>query len=136
MNKKSGLGKFIFGLGAGVGLGMLFAPKSGEKTRKELKKKYDEFLESLKDIDVNEIKDDFLNKVEDVRNELDDLDKEKILKIAKEKSKDLKKKTDDLVEYAKNKGTPIVQNAADELRKKAVEVTKNVLDKLEKNDSK
>ena len=36
-NKKSGMGKFLAGLGIGAGLGILFAPKSGEETRKELK---------------------------------------------------------------------------------------------------
>lgn len=136
MSRKGGIGKFLVGLGAGVGLGMIFAPKSGDSTRKELKDKYDEFVESLKDVDVNEIKDEFLNKVEDVRNELEDLDKEKAIKIAKTKSKELKKKADELVELAKEKGTPVVQNAADEVRKKAIEVTKNILDKLEDMETK
>ena len=37
--KKSGLGKFLVGAGIGAGLGILFAPKSGSETRKELKQK-------------------------------------------------------------------------------------------------
>ena len=84
MSKKSGIGKFLVGLGVGAGLGMLFAPKSGSETRQDLKVKYDEFIKSLKDIDVNEVKDEFLAKVEDIKSELEDLDKEKVLKIAKE----------------------------------------------------
>ena len=36
MSKKSGLGKFLAGAAIGVGLGILFAPKSGAETRKEL----------------------------------------------------------------------------------------------------
>ena len=39
MSKKSGLGKFIAGAAIGAGLGLLFAPDSGEKTRKVLKRK-------------------------------------------------------------------------------------------------
>ena len=39
MSKKSGLGKFLLGAGIGVGLGILFAPKSGKETRADLKKK-------------------------------------------------------------------------------------------------
>ena len=66
MSKKSGIGKFLVGLGVGAGLGMLFAPKSGSETRKDLKVKYDEFIKSLKDIDVNEVKDEFLDKIEDI----------------------------------------------------------------------
>ena len=133
MSIKSGIGKFLVGLGVGAGLGMLFAPKSGSETRKDLKVKYDEFIKSLKDIDVNEVKDEFLNKIEDIRNELEDLDKEKVLKIAKQKGQDLKKKTDELVELAKQKGTPIVEEAADGVRQKAIEITKSVLNKLEES---
>lgn len=133
MKKNSNVGKFLVGLGIGAGLGMLFAPKSGTETRKDLKKTFDKFVNSLKDIDVNEVRDEFLNKVEDIRNELEDLDKEKVLKIADQKSKDLKKKADELVDLAKKKGTPIIEEAADNVRKKAIDVTKSVLNKLEES---
>lgn len=133
MKKNSNVGKFLLGLGIGAGLGMLFAPKSGTETRKDLKKTFDKFVNSLKDIDVNEVRDELLNKVEDIRNGLEDLDKEKILKIADQKSKDLKKKADELVELAKKKGTPIIEEAADNVRQKAIDVTKSVLNKLEES---
>ncbi len=38
---KKGWGKFIIGAGLGAGLGVLFAPKKGSETRKELMKKAD-----------------------------------------------------------------------------------------------
>ena len=101
--------------------------------RKDLKKEMDKFIDSLKDIDVNEVKDEFLNKIEDIRNEIEDLDKEKVVKIAKEKCNDLKKKADELVELAKEKGTPIIESSADAVRQKAIDVTKSVLNKLEEN---
>ena len=44
-SKKSGLGKFLLGAGIGVGLGILFAPKSGKETRADLKKKMDNLIE-------------------------------------------------------------------------------------------
>ena len=131
--KKSGLGKFIAGIGIGAGLGMLLAPKSGEETRKILKKKMEDFINEVKNIDVDEVKDEFLNKVDEIKNEIEDLDKEKVLKIAKEKSEDLKKKTAELVELAKEKGTPVLEGAANDVRQKAISVTKDVLKKLEKN---
>lgn len=131
MSKNKGLGKLLLGIGIGAGLGVLFAPKSGRETRQDLKKEIDKFISNLKEIDVNEVKDEFLNKIEDIRNELEDLDKEKVVSIAKEKGKAIKKKTDELVELAKEKGTPIIQSSADAIRQKAIEATKSVLNKLE-----
>ena len=131
MSRGKGFGKLLLGLGVGAGIGMLFAPKKGDETRKELKKEVDNFINSLKEVDVNEVKDEFLNRIEDIRNELEDLDKEKAIKLAKEKGNDIKKKTDELVKLAKEKGTPIVESSADSLRKKAIETTKKVLKKLE-----
>ena len=130
--KKHGFGKFLAGVGIGAGLGLLFAPKSGDEMRKILKKKFDEFIVEAKKIDVNEVKDDFLAKIEDIRNELEDLDKEKVLKIAQEKSEDIKNKTAELVQLAKDKGTPVLAGVANDVREKAVMVTKEVLKKLEK----
>lgn len=131
MSKNKGLGKLLLGIGIGAGLGVLFAPKSGRETRQDLKKEIDKFISNLKEIDVNEVKDEFLNKIEDIRNELEDLDKEKVVSIAKEKGKAIKKKADELVELAKEKGTPIIQSSADAIRQKAIEATKSVLNKLE-----
>ncbi len=131
-NKKSGLGKFLVGLGLGAGLGMLFAPKSGEELRKELKNKLNDFLEEARKIDLDEVKDEFLVKVDEIKMEIEDLDKEKVLKIAKEKADILKNKTIELIELAKSKGTPVLENIAEEIRKKAIDVTKEVLNKLEK----
>lgn len=130
-NKKSGMGKFLAGLGIGAGLGLLFAPKSGEETRKDLKRNLDDFVNYLKDIDVNEVKEEFLNKVEEIKTELEDLDKEKVAKIAQEKAESLKKKANELVELAKEKGTPVLEGVANDVRLKAINVTKDVLKKLE-----
>jgi gas vesicle protein len=45
---KNGLSSFLLGLGVGVGIGMLFAPKSGEETRKLIKNKAGEGTEFVK----------------------------------------------------------------------------------------
>lgn len=54
---KDGLVSFLVGVGLGVGLGMLFAPKSGEETRDMLLDKADEGRDFLKkqtaDLKVN-----------------------------------------------------------------------------------
>lgn len=45
---KNGLSSFLLGLGVGVGIGMLFAPKSGEETRKLIKDKAGEGTDYVK----------------------------------------------------------------------------------------
>lgn len=130
-SKKSGLGKFLVGVGIGAGLGILFAPKSGKETRDILKRKLDDFVEELRNIDVNEVKEDFLKKVDEIKAEIEDLDKEKVLKIAQEKAESLKRKANELVELAKEKGTPVLERVADDVRLRAIDVTKDVLKKLE-----
>lgn len=133
---KGGLFKFVAGIGLGVGLGMLFSPKKGEELRKDLKLKFDELLNKAKEIDVKEVADDFMKKVNDLKEELEDLDKEKALGIAKKKGEELKQKATELVELAKEKGTPVLEKAANEVREKAILVTKEVLKKLENKETK
>ena len=134
MSKKSGIGKFIAGAAIGAGLGILFAPKKGSETRAELKAKMDELIHQIKNIDIEEVKEEFDKKVEEIKKELEDLDKEKVLEIAKEKGIQIKQKTQELVDLAIDKGTPILRDAADEVREKALEVVKDVEKKLEKKD--
>lgn len=133
MSKKSGWGKFALGAVVGGALGVLFAPKSGKETRKELKEKADDLIKKAKEIDVKEVKDKIIAKTEEIVTEIRELDKEKVKEIAQEKVDLLKIKCEELVELAKEKGTPVVEKAAKEVRGKAIAVTKDVLNKLENN---
>lgn len=128
---KKGAGKFVLGAALGAGLGLLFAPKKGKDLRKDLKVKMDELVNKVKEIDPEELKEDFDKKLEEIKKELEDLDKEKVLKIAKKKGNEIKKKADELVNMAIEKGEPLLKDAAESVRDKAVEVTKDVLKKLE-----
>ena len=128
-----GIGKFVVGAALGAGLGILFAPKKGSETRELLKKKMTELTNHIKNIDVEEVKDEFEKKVNEIRMELVDLDKEKVLEIAKEKCNDLKVKTQELVELAKDKGTPVLRETAKDLLETVVKVSKETIKKLDNN---
>lgn len=136
MSKKKGFGKFFAGAVLGAGLGLLFAPKKGSEMRADLKVKIDELMDKVKEIDVEDIKEEFDKRVEKIKKELEDLDKEKVLKIAQKKAAELKKMTEDLVSLAIEKGTPMLRDAAEEVRAKAIDVTKDVLKKLETSNEK
>ncbi len=132
--KAKGFGKFLAGAAVGVGLGFLFAPKKGSETRRDLKNKLDELAAKVKGIKVKDVKEAIELKIEEIKKELSELDKEKVLKIAKEKGKALKEKSQELVDLAVEKGTPVLQKAAEEVREKTIIVVKEVLNKLEKTE--
>ena len=132
MKKNRRLGGFLAGALVGAGVGLLFAPKSGEKTRKELKAKLDEMANQIKDIDLDDVKKEFSNKVKDIKAELEDLDKEKVVNFAKEKGNDLVVKAEELVALAKEKGTPVLKKTAEDVLNSVVKVSRDALKKLEK----
>ena len=131
MSKKKGIGKLFTGMAIGAGLGILFAPKKGSETRKDLMKKLDELKEKSKSIDIDEVKENIDLKIETLKAELQELDKEKVLKIAKKKAKQIEEMAGELVDYAVEKGTPVLEKVASSARNKAIDVTKEILAKLE-----
>ncbi len=126
------LGTFIAGAAIGAGLGVLFAPKKGSETRAELKSKCDELAMKAKGLKASDVKKYIDEKIEEIKEALADLDKEKVLKYAKEKAKEINKKTEELMQYVVEKGTPVMKQTAAAIKEKASIVTKDVINKLEK----
>lgn len=136
MSKKSGLGKFVVGAAIGAGIGLLFAPRSGKETRKKLKDKMDDLVKKAKELDKEEVKNNIILKVKEIKEGLNNLDKETALAAVKKQGKVVRDKADDLVNYVKEKGTPVMEKMADSIRDKAIDVTKEVLKKLESKQTK
>ena len=127
-------GKFLLGALVGAGIGLMFAPKKGSETRKELKVKLDELIQKTKDINEDEVTKNIENKIEELKKEIKDLDQEKIVSIARKKASQVKDKAEEIVKIAVSKGTPILKDAAEEVKQKAILVAKETIDRLEKNE--
>lgn len=128
---KKGTGKLLVGASIGAAVALLFAPKKGEELRKDLTDKINEMLNKAKNVDSEEVKNNIESKIEEIKKELKELDKEKVKEVAIKKGEEIKDKANELVIYAKEKGTPVLEKAAKSIKKTAANVTREVLEKLE-----
>ena len=131
---KKGTGKLVLGASLGAGLALLFAPKKGSELREDLKNRINDLVNRAKEVDVKEVQENLENKIEEIKKEIEDLDKEKVEKIAKKKAKELQRKAEDLVDLAKEKGTPVLEGIADDLKHKVICVCTEIINKLEKGE--
>ncbi len=129
MSKK---GKFILGAGLGLGLGLLFAPKKGEETRKELAEKLSELFEKAKAIDIEEVKEDLTDKIVELQTKLKELDKEKAKEEIIAKATEIKNKSEEVIKLAVEKGTPAVKKAAKDVKSATAKTLKKISEDLEK----
>ena len=72
-----------------------------------------------------------LFKAEELQAELAELDTEKAKEIALKQAKNIKAKAEELYRYAIEKSTPVVEKAADEVRKQSLKVVKEIEKNLE-----
>ena len=128
---KRGFGRFLAAAGIGAAVTALFTTEKGKVYQAKIAKACEDLKNKLKDIDYDDVKENINNKIEEIKAELKDLDKEKALDIAKTKAKVLENKTKELVKYAKEKGTPVLEKAASNLKAETIKVTKSILKKLE-----
>lgn len=128
MSKKK---SFLLGAGIGLGLGLLFAPKSGKETREDLARMINDLYERAKEIDVEEVKNAIIVKTKELENTIKDLDKETAKQLIVDKSREVKIKAQELVDLAVEKGTPIVEKTAKQVKSKTAELLKNTAEKLD-----
>lgn len=133
---KSKNGGLLKGIIIGAGLGLLFAPKKGSETRKDLLKKINELAEKVKEIEFEDVKETISIKLDELKSELADLDKEKVAAITRNKAEAIKNKAEELYHLAVKKGTPVLEKAADEIRIKTISLLNNTASKLEKDKPK
>lgn len=130
--KKSTVAAGVAGLAAGAALGVLFAPKSGKETREDLMKALDDLSKKVKALKPEDVKKYVDKNIKKIKKELDELSMEKVLKTAKKKANQVQDSIESLAKYVKEKGTPVLEDAVEQIRLKAIDVTEAALAKLEK----
>lgn len=131
---KKGMGKFVIGAGIGAAITALFTTKKGQEYQVKISEMCEEIINKIKNMDASEVKTNIENKIAEIKVELADLDKEKAKDLAIDKAKKVEEKAKELALYAKEKGTPVLEEMTENLRKEAVKATKSILKKLEKKD--
>lgn len=115
---KGGLGKFIIGAGIGFGIGLLVAAKSGKETRNDIKNKFKELEEKFKQLDISELKEGAIEKLDALKEKISDLDSEQIVNFTKEKISDIKDGLVQLTKSVKRKSVPVIKRIVDDISEK------------------
>lgn len=90
-----------------------------------------DLVSRAKELSISDVSKMIEERIAEIRRDLNDLDKEKVLKIAKKKSEDIKRKCQELVDLAIEKGTPVLKDAAIDVRDKTIDVMQDIIKKLE-----
>ena len=128
---RHGFFNFVLGVGIGVGLGMLFSPNTGEENRRIVKERAKDVADKIKNIDLNEVKDNLVNQYEKLKEDLKDMDAEKAKTLVKRKATELSEKANELLAAAKEKADPVIESETKKLKKNLSNLLNTWADKLE-----
>jgi gas vesicle protein len=123
---KSGLGKFIIGACIGVGIGLLVASKPGKETREDIKKKFKELEDKFRELDINDLKDGAIEKLETLKEKIANLDSDQVADFTKEKIGDIKDGLVDLTKSVKKKSVPVIKRIVDDISEKLDSINESV----------
>jgi len=119
---QSKFGHFLTGAMVGIGLGIIFAPKNGSQTRDELKSSFENLLEKIKNIDIEETKANLLKKVSDLKKELSNLEADEVKTLINEKAELIIEKCDMLIKESEDASLKMVAESAQEVKEKTLKV--------------
>ena len=128
---KGGLKDVLLGVGVGVCIGALLTPRTGEENRKLLKEKAQGAIKKVKNIDYEALKEKLYDDFYNLKDQLEGMDKEKAIALAKEKGAEIESKADKIIASAIENGKPKVEKALVELKKKVAVVLKDLSEKLD-----
>lgn len=128
---KGGLKDVLLGVGVGVCIGALLTPRTGEENRKLLKEKAQGAIKKVKNIDYEALKEKLYDDFYNLKGQLEGMDKEKAIALAKEKGAEIEAKADKIIASAIENGKPKVEKALVELKKKVAVVLKDLSEKLD-----
>ncbi len=129
--KKKTVGTLVTGTLVGAGLGILFAPKKGEDTRKEIKDKCKKVSKKVKNLDKEDVVEFVENAKKEIQKDIEDLKNEKALDKVKEKANEIKVRCDEVLETAKTAGNNALEKGVRDFKSKTVKVLQEMIDKLE-----
>jgi gas vesicle protein len=131
MSKKASVGSFLLGAAVGAGALYFFNEENGAEHREELKKNLEKLVEDAKKLKKEDVEKFVNKKVKEIKKAVSEIDGQEILDNAKAKALEAKEKAQELVEYAKEKGTDAIVETSKKVLKNTIKVSKEALAKLE-----
>lgn len=132
--KAANAAKIIAGVGVGAALGILFAPKSGKKTREDIANAAKDGLDFVSEnvnTAVKVIKDKSAELKEAVVEKYDQISNKNITEVVSENIEKLEEKIEDTKEKVKEKAEDVKEKAKD-IKEKAEDKVKEVKEKADK----